>query len=78
MVAGLCLPGQHFMVDLVAGRIHSHNNCFTHDHFPGNKSSDGKPGEEFENGMNANVKIGKCENWKMKIQVICWFTNSEV
>ena len=62
MVARICLSYQHKLVDIYSGRNVSNINSTVNGKLPGNKSGDCEPGEEFENGVNANVKVGKCEN----------------
>ncbi len=46
MAAGLCLSHQHQLVVICCRRTCCNNYCTGNDKFPGNKSSNGKPGEE--------------------------------
>ena len=39
------------MGNICSGRTIGHYNCINNSKLPGDKSSDCKPGEEFENGM---------------------------
>jgi hypothetical protein len=51
LVEGLCIPYNYTVVDICIGRSSSIINCINNSEFPGNKSSNCKPSEEFENGV---------------------------
>jgi hypothetical protein len=52
MAAKFCLQDFNQLVDVCCGGLFSNLYCVAYHKFPGNKSGNGKPGEEFENGIN--------------------------
>ena len=66
VAATFCLQDIYYMVGVCHCGMVVSCNCHTNCKFPGNKSSDCKSGEEFENGVN-NLKIRQFENLKMHV-----------
>ena len=55
-------PHQYWLVDVCPGGSVGDYNCFNNLEFPGNKSSGGKPGKKFENGVGPlNPPMGDLE-----------------
>ena len=52
LVKDLFVQDRNKLVDIFNCRPCCHCNCFGNRKFPGNKGSDSKPGEEFENGID--------------------------
>src|ERR1051326_8777890 len=55
MVAKFCVQNKHELVDVCHGGFGCSFHCINYNLFPGNKSSNCKPGEEFENGMRCRT-----------------------
>src|SRR6266487_162119 len=63
MASGLCVPHQYWLVDVCVVRCVGDCSGITHNKLPGNKSSNRKSGEKFENGVNQFEKFeNECDN----------------
>jgi len=51
MVEGFCLPNKNKLVDIWIERNSHGFSCITHVEYSNNQVSNGKPSEEFENGV---------------------------
>jgi mannan endo-1,4-beta-mannosidase len=74
LAAGFCMPDWYKLVDICGRRNTFGFNCAVNRGLPGIKSSNGKPGEEFENGVIFfSYKTGRIRCTKKRTMLIeCW------
>ena len=76
VVAKFCIPYRNKLVDILIGCSNNGCNSIAYAWGANNKSSDGKPGEKFENGINklgkgqlGNFEISQSQNFKISFYV---------